>query len=231
MKSGLQEPAEIAAAFEKEYQGTNDVGPLVDKYFLGDFIGRFENERGGFPLAFLKSGIAPTINKTDRLRFYVLALNLYYLSSRYQSARRGSKRINSENQTDPRDFFPPETYKILSKDARLARFINPSSDEDVEISSNQELLSILPTLEKAVLSFQKHLAMHPPEQSRVYQENVARLRTNDSFFKEWVTICDKPCYGFPVNTQLVQLNIPFLQLAFIQENGKLELLSVAPYRK
>lgn len=225
--SEMSEAEILAKRFAAEMETGRDIAPLIRKYFVKDFISRFENEHNGFPLAFFKPGIASQINEKDRLRYYISFITFYYLNVKYEF---GKFDLNSDNEEhDARDLLPPGVYEILATNPRIFALTNETSDEDIKIKSEAELQAILPTMEKAAAAMRQYLKNHPPEQSIIYKKNISDLRKNNRFFKPWISICDKPCYGYSAGARLIKVNIPFLQLLLVKDHGSLKILSVAPY--
>lgn len=195
-------------------------GPLIDRYFVDDFLSRFEMEGDGFPLAVLPTGTPSKISLDSRLRYYEMTLTLYYLMMQYQLGR-------DQTVDDPEGAVPSDVRRVFAKNKMLLDSSDSASENQPK--NERELLKIVGSMEKGVVLMRKALKHRNPKEAETYKESLGKLYKAKTFFKPWQSKSDKACYGFPVGTTLYWVDIPFLQLLLVKIDEGVKVLSIAPY--
>ncbi|MBS1795777.1 MAG: hypothetical protein JSS81_18120 [Acidobacteria bacterium] len=215
----------VAKTFAKQFLKEKDISALLRTFFVENFLEHFEKDEKGFPLASFKPEIVSKISKEDRLRFYIVFINSYYLNSLYISKKTTSELENM----NLKDYFPPEVSKIIESNPQIFESISPRDKDEYLVENPDDLKKTLPALEEFVKLMQQYFKKNPIEQNKNYQKNISILNKRNSTFKPWLSICDNSCYGYPTGTRLIMVNIPFLQLLLVKEMNYLKILSATPY--
>lgn len=210
----------VAERVADELDHNVSFGPLIERYFVDDFLSRFEMERDGFPTPALRSGIASQISLESRFRYYEMSLTLYYLMMQYQFGR-------DQTVDDPDRAVPSDVRRVFAKNKMLLD--SSDSANENQPKNERELLKVVGSIEEAVVLMRKALKHRNPKEAETYKESLAKLYKGKTFFKPWQSKCDKVCYGFPVGSTLFRVNIPFLQLLLVKVDGRVKVLSIAPY--
>jgi hypothetical protein len=217
----------VAAEFDMRLARTKDIGLVMSEMFVDDVLGHFSAEPDGFPLAVFQRGITAQLPRDELLKYYALTMNSYYLSSLYL-ATKVDFSTGDRADLSPAQLYPPGIFTMLQSNPAIVEQMNAP---DGKIKSAQQLRQLLPTLERAVTTMRSYLNKHPVARSRLYKKNLAFLNTRDDVLHPWVTQCDQPCYGFPIDTRLIRITTSFIQLLMVREQNKLKIVSANPHTK
>ena len=205
---------EVADAFERRMTETRDAGLLKD-LFLDDFmrlrinaaypnapVSLFES----IPLS-LKGELATEVSRRDWERFFAARLNLRYYLILLLVSRVKPKEMKEPNDSLMRKLYPPEVLTLLQHDPYLkGDYGLPHDHSKHQVETLDDFLSLVTTLDRAAVMLREFLLKHPPEQTRIYQENF-RLASNEQKTRRtgliWPHVygTDEARLGFPKGTR------------------------------
>lgn len=215
----------IAKQFSNQLFKEKDISELVSSFFVRNFLEHFQNNENGFPLALFSSEAISKLNAEDRMRLYVVVINSYFLNSLYISTKSPSEIEDME----PKDYFPPRAYEIVANNLKLFEGFSPNNENERNDENSDTLKESITILENYVNNMQNYFRENPAELNKNYQESISSLNKKNHYYEPWLSICDTPCYGYPVGTRLIMVNIPYLQLLLINDGNRLKVLSAMPY--
>lgn len=208
---------EVSDAFERRMRETRDVGSLKD-LFLNDFmrlqIAAEKTSSPDQPVSLipsiplsLQSDLATQVSQRDWERFYAARLNLRYYFVLLLVSRAKTSDLKNPKASLMRQLYPVEVLTLLQADPFVKGEYGLEHDHNRhEIETLEEFLSLITTLDQAALMLRQRFVKHPPEQTRIYQENLRRA-TNEQKTRHtgliWPHVygTDESRLGFPKGTR------------------------------
>jgi hypothetical protein len=177
--------------------------------------------------ATVPQGIVNEAGKDELKKYLVARLNFFHLKTLYWLSTRDLVGKWDDSLYKPEEGYPPDVYELLAK--------NPSSLSG-SVQSVQELRSVTPTLEAAVVAMRKYFKSHPPEKTELYKKNMERIGNdkNSSKFMEVSFHELTPeqikegtrCLGFGPRAFTIVKVPPFYQLFIFQGEKNFRIGSV-----
>ena len=205
---------EVSDAFERRMTETRDAGLLKD-LFLEDFmrlhikatysnapVSLFES----IPLS-LKGDLATQITQRDWERFYSARLNLRYYLILLLVSRVKPNDLKEPDNSLMLKLYPAEVLALLQRDPFIKGDYGLQHDHTKhQVETLDDFLSLVTTLDRAALMLRQYFLEHPPEKTRIYQENF-RLPSNEQKTRRTGLILphvygtDEARLGFPKGTR------------------------------
>ena len=243
-----EEARQVQAAadtFERKMRETRDVGSLKD-LFLNDYLRlQIEEERASnpgqpvflipsMPLS-IESDLAERVTQRDWERFYTVRLNFRYYFVLLVASR--LRPDDLKHATYKQRLFPVEVLSLLKSDPFLRGEYGVGGDhKKYKIETLEEFQSLVTTLEQATLVLRQQFLKHPPEETRVYQENLRsappeqKARSNQLIWP-YVYGTEQSRFGFPKGTRFFNRLTAdsFFELSFVKTESGMKLVWVRVY--
>jgi hypothetical protein len=141
-----REARELARQFVEHLREHNDVSPLVEELFVGDFASRLRRERKELPMLFVAPEAAARAGDDELKRFYVAEFNFFsrtfaYWMTRAQSSG-GSDQDDEDGDSDALEtWYPPDVLGVLKDDpfmaAAIAQAERPEEEEEEQAAEDK----------------------------------------------------------------------------------------------
>lgn len=207
---------EVADAFERRMRETRDVASLND-LFLSDYV-RLQREEEkalspgqaldlipSIPL-WIKADLAAHVAQRDWERFQFAHFNLQYYFVLLIASRLKLAEIDNGHNDFREKLFPAEVLALLRADPFLrGQYGGGVDNKKYSIDTVDELKSLISTLEQVTLKLRQDFLKNPPEQTRIFKENLrhaSRKETTDNrLILPDVYGTRESRLGFPVGTR------------------------------
>ena len=235
----------VADTFERKMRETRDVSSLKD-LFLHDYMRlQIEAERASnpgqpvflipsMPLS-IESDLAARITQRDWERFYTARLNLRYYFVLLIASR--LRPDDFKHATYKQKLFPVEVLTLLKSDPFLRGEYSVEGDhKKYKIETLEEFQSLVTTLEKATLVLRQQFLKHPPEETRIYQENLRsappeQKARNNQLIWPHIYGTEQSRFGFPRGTRFFnRLTADSLfELSFVKTESGIKIVWAQVY--
>ena len=176
---------EVSDTFERRMRETRDAASLKD-LFLEDFVRLHVNAEmtsypdkpisllESIPLS-LKRDLAPQVSQQDWERFYAARLNLRYYFVLLLVSRTKYSDLDKPNDSLMQKLYPADVLTLLQANPFVKGEYGLEHDHNRhQIETLEEFSSLINTLDQAAMMLRQRFLKHPPEQTRIYQENLRR---------------------------------------------------------
>jgi hypothetical protein len=197
-----REARELVARFFKRWQETDDIGPLIDEFFVADFADRLRHEPEMLFLGELKPELLLTTDsRDDLLRYYVAMTNLLRLITRLYAISAPINMSDGERgELDLKEMLPASIWELFKGNPITNAIINEELGEKAEgrtenpdasaakeadaksIKTIEQLRDLTATLEQANILLRDHLKTLPLPlpASEVSTGEISRSRQSDT---------------------------------------------------
>lgn len=223
------EANEFSHKFSDRLLRTKNIEPLINEYFVNDFIKQSLHNEYESSFFFLTKNEIP-INRTSKFkRFYVAQTNFMVLFMLYNF---GHPDVDLDKMGDnPELYFPRSVRRSLRRDPYFEALFKRLDGAEIEPK-------VLTENEKEFL-FDNYLRL-TERLSRILRkstggvrlENTKKWKESQAFFDDYLGAyiprkesCDDNCYGFPKGTQLIYVEIPLFGLVLAKIDGKLRVIN------
>ena len=235
---------EVSDAFERRMKETRDAGLLKD-LFLDDFMRVRIKEifpNGPVPLyesipLSLSSDVARQVTQRDWERFYAARLNLRYYLILLLVSRLKPNELKEPDDSLMRKLYPREVLNLLQRDPFIKGDYGLEHDHTKhQVETLDDFLSLVETLDRAALLLRQHFLKHPPEQTRIYQENF-RLASNEQKARKtgliWPHVygTNESRLGFPKGTRFFHRTTAdsMFELSFVKTDTGIKIVWAQVY--
>lgn len=205
---------EVSDAFERRMRETRDVGLLKD-LFLDDFMHlRIKSIYPNGPVTLfesiplsLRGDLATQVTQRDWERFYAAQLNLRYYLILLIVSRVKPDDLKEPNNSLIRQLYPTEVLTLLQRDPFIKGEYGLEHDHTKHlVETLADFQSLVTTLDRAALMLRQHFLKHPPEQTRIYKDNLLQAAKEHRARKEglrWPHVygTEESRLGFPKGTR------------------------------
>lgn len=221
----LQRVAEYALSLSQRLEQTKDLKPIVEKFFVDDYLDRYLSDRKSNWFWNLNRETAARASRAELQRFYIALLNTGYLNcqyyvSQYAYAARGS--------FPEEKLIPADIIELLESHPYTARYKGKGDNYDYlaeNIDSIERLRSYTDLLEKVSALMREHVVATDAEHSKDYQEILEYW----DLYQPKARACDTECLGLPKGTRLFEVDVPVFRLQIAVMKGKLVVVSATDY--
>ena len=200
-----QEAQKVVAEFMRRVQETRDIGSLKDLY-VSDFVRRSGTSDGdtlgdvGAAALSFDSDLRTRASQNDWERYYAAQVNLrYFVVLRIASALTPTEMRSPELLVEK--LFPPDVWAIVDANPFLAALYRPDHPlAKYKVETFEEFYGLIAALEKVDTIMRASFMKSPPEQSKLYKENIERstpeyLKQGEP--KPYLSIASSERYSFP----------------------------------
>ena len=217
--------AKYALSLSERLEQTKDLKPIVEKFFVHDYLNRYLGDRKSNWFWNLNRETAGRANRAELQRFYVALLNTGYLNCQYYV----SQYVYAAGGSFPEEkLIPADIIELIESHPYTARYKGKSDSYDYlaeNIDSIERLLSYTDLLEKVSVLMRAHVVATNAEHSKDYQ---AILEDWDLYLPK-VRTCDTECLGLPKGTRLFEVNVPVFRLQIAEIKGELRVVSATDF--
>lgn len=246
-----RETRELAARFIKRWEETEDLGPLIDEFFVRDFAERLHYEPQVFYFGEIKEEKSILESGADLRRHYVAMTDFLRLVLRLQEIYAPILK-SEEGQAEPdlNQLIPAAVLNVLDSNPTMKAVMREDMGEQAEgqtvgseqdaadqadariIKNLEELRSLTATLERAVTLLRAHMKTLP--QTIPTSESIARqqddtrtaVSENHDPLMPRVRLLNKDFYGYPEGTRVICLNIRLFHVDLVRVNDRLRVLAL-----
>lgn len=217
----LEKVALFALDFGHQLEKARDFKPLIDRYFIANYLDGYLNDQQTNWFLNLSRETASSLSRDELQRFYVSLMNAGYLSSLYLISRIPP---DSEGPASAEKLLPPDVLHLLRNHPYTTQYGPREGDFDFreeKIGSVERLRSYTDLLERVNALLKEHVQRIKAAQSKEWQ---AMLEDWD-LYNPKVRVCGKNCFGLPGGTELFEVNVPVFRLQVAEVNGTLKVVS------
>jgi hypothetical protein len=221
--SEAQEAREIAQRLLAEIQRTRDLRPLYRAAFKDD---KDSQQPLVHDIAALQVSTKARQEASfdDLERFFLSIANFDYVAQLYAFSHYPAGQIDLNNmQID--QAFPPHLHAMVLENATLSNWFNAKKREDrKKIAGVKDLEGVSDTQHRASAMMREYFSKNPPEQTELYQQNLALVK--DRLMKPCAITqyIDNPN---PEGTRYIKISVPVLVLFLGSKDGHLKLSMIA----
>ncbi len=208
----LEKVARFAYTFGQDLEKTKDFKPLIDRFFVTNYLAGYLQDRHTNWFMNLDRDTASRLSQQELQRFYVAQMNAGYLTSLYLISRL------------PSESMPPDVLELISNHAYTARYKVREGNYDFlseNIDSVERMRGYTDLLEKISSLMREHVRKVRAAQSKEWH---AMLEDWD-LYQPMVRVCAENCFGLPRGTKLFEVNVPVFRLEVAEVGGKFKVVS------
>jgi len=217
----LMKVAEFSLQFARELEKTNDISPLIDRYFVAGYLdGYLQDQRTNWFLN-LDRYTASRTNRQELQRFYVSLMNAGYLNSLYLISQLPS---DSKEPAVSEKLLPPDVLELIKSHPYTTQYRTQDGNYDFlaeDIGNVERLRSYTDLLERINSLMREHVTKNKAAQSKEWR---AMLEDWD-LYNPKSRVCGKPCLGLANGTELFEVNVPVFRLQVAEISGDLKVVS------
>jgi hypothetical protein len=160
----------------------------------------------------------------DLERFFLSIANFDYVAQLYAFSHYPISEIDLDNMQIEQG-LPPHLRAMVLENATLNNWFNAKKREDrKKIASAEDLQGVSDTQDRASAMMREYFSKNPPEQTELYQQNLALVK--DGLMKPCAVtnFIDNPN---PEGTRYIKISVPVLTLLLGSKGGHLKLSMMA----
>jgi Surface-adhesin protein E len=214
--------ANFALSVENALQHSLDLKPIIEKFFVADFISRYLNDGDAKWFYNLNRDTATRASRQDLQRFYVASMNAGYLTSLYVIGKSPSDDDTSEDERVPEgNMIPADVYSLIDAHPYTLKYRSGKGGYDFlaeNITSVAQMRSYTDLLENFAELMRKHVVDSHSQNSKLYADMLHDLDLNP-------TLSPDVYLGLPKGTELFDMKLPALHLQFAKIQGEFKIIS------
>jgi len=200
-----------------------DFRQVVEKFFVGDFIGRYLDDPDRNWFDNVNRDLAAKSSRDDLQRFYIASMNAGYLTSLYVIGRSPSDDDTTENERIPEaKMIPADVYELIDAHPYTRKYKRTQAGRYDFLAENiggiDQLRSYTDLLERIAGLMRRHVIDSHSTGSKLYAEMMADFDLSS-------TVCASVCLGLPKGTEVNHLTLPALHLQFAKIQGEFKIIS------
>ena len=203
----------FAYAFAQQLEKTKDIKPLVDRFFVTNYLtGYLQDQDTNWFINFDRE-VAAKLTRAELQRLYVAQMNATYLSSLYLISQLVSE---PKDAASAQELLPPNVRQLVKNHAYTTRYKNEDNIDSVErLRSYTDLLERLSSLMRV------HVRRVRAAQSEEWREMLEEPELG----MPKVRVCTENCLGLPAGTKFFEVNVPVFRLKVAEIRGNLKVIS------
>jgi hypothetical protein len=201
----LQKVASFAHAFAHDLERKKDFKPLIDRFFVSDYLAGYLQDQDTNLFMNLDRDVASKLSRQELQRFYVAQMNAGYLSSLYLISQ-----LKSEDEASAQNLLPLDVRQLIK-----------NHDLGERIDTVERMQSYTDLLERISSLMRVHVRRTRATQSEEWQT----MQSYWSLYQPVVNVCTTNCLGLPAGTTLFEVNVPVFRLKMAEIGGNLKVVS------
>ena len=220
----IQEAQKLARTFSRRLLRTKDITPLIDEYFVSDFLNGYLQDKDESWFMFLDRNIATQVSRAELRRYFIAELNWLYLAQLYMFSKYSSC---SDMDLPLEKTFPADVLRLFRSDSRRNVTIGEKDVDDLElrVDTLENFPSFVEKLEHGTHLLRKHAvkinAGHTPQ----YRETFALRNKLNNFYEPWLSVCEQQWLTLPKGTRVIGITVPSIELHLAKVNGRMRIVS------
>lgn len=217
----LEKARKYAYSFTQHLEQTKDFKPIIDKFFVANYLNGYLEETDTNWFLNVNREIATKVSRKELQRFYIALMNTGYLSSLYVISQSPS---DSDEHVSVEKLIPPDILKLIRNHRYTAAYKSKEDNYDFlaeKIDNVERLQSYTDLLERIASLMRKHVIKVAAEHSNEYRS----MLDDWSLYQPRVRICTASCLGLPNRTRLFEVNVPVFRLQLAEIRGNLRVVS------
>ena len=217
----LEKVALFANDFAQLLEKTKDFKPLVDRFFVANYLDGYLRDQQTNWFLNLNRDTAAALSRQELQRFYVALMNAGYLSSLYLISQLSS---DADEPASEEKLLPPDVLHLIRNHRYTAKYKIREGDYDLlgeNIDSVERLRSYTDLLEQLSSLMRTHLKRVSATESKEWH---AMLKDWD-LYQPKVRVCARDCLGLPKGTKLFEVNVPVFHLQVAEVSGSLKVVT------
>ena len=217
----LEKVALFAYAFGQDLERTKDFRPLIDRFFVTNYLTGYLQDQHTNWFMNLDRDTASRVSRQELQRFYVAQMNAGYLTSLYLISQLPS---DTDDVTPSEKLLPRDVLQLIKTHHYTTQYkVKPGNYDFLSenINSVARMRSYVDLLEKISFLMRQH----------VNKTRAARTKGWREMLEEWgvyaptARVCNDNCFGLPAGTKLFEVNVPVFHLQVAEVSGKLKVVS------
>jgi hypothetical protein len=216
----LEKVTLFAYDFAQRLERTKDLKPLVDRFFVANYLDGYLRDQKTNWFLNLNRDTAAALSREELQRFYLALMNAGYLSSLYLVSQLPSDSTGPVSEK----LLPADVLQLIKNHPYTVRYRDQAGNYDFlgdNINSVARLRSYTDLLEKLSALMRNHVQRVRATQSKEWH---ALLEVWDLYSPQ-VRVCAANCFGLPDGTKLFEVNVPVFQLQVAEVNGSLKVVT------
>lgn len=217
----LMKVAEFAHHFAKQLEQTNDIGPLIDRHFVADYLEGYLHDQRTNWFVNVNRDTAGALNRQELQRFYVALMNAGYLNSLYLISQLPP---DSKEPAVSEKLLPPDVVLLIKSHPYTMQYRTRVDDYEFlaeNISSVERVRSYTDLLESINSLMREHVKRVGAAESQAW----GKMLEEWDLYNPTSRACGKNCFGLPAGTQLFAVNVPVFRLQVAEVGGNLKVVS------
>jgi len=216
-KARRDKVALFAYAFAQDLEKTKDFKPLINRFFVTDYLARYLQDQHTNWFMNLDRDVASEVSRQELQRFYVAQVNAGYLSSLYLISQLKSE---PEDAASAQKLLPLDVQQLIKNHRYTIRYREGETIDTVE-----RMRSYTDLLERISSLMREHV-----RRVRVAQSKEWRAMLEDwDLYIPTVEVCTETCLGLPAGTKLFEVNVPVFRLKVAEIGGNLKVVSAISF--
>ena len=220
-KEQLEKVALFAHDFAGELEKTKDFNPLIDRFFIVNYLNGYLLDQQTNRFANLSRDTAAKLSHPELQRFYVSLMNTGYLSSLYVISQLPS---DPDAATSVEKLLPPDVLETVKNHPYTTQYKVSDSDFNFladNIDSAPRLQSYTDLLE----SISALLRQHVEKAKAAESEKWIAMQKAWQLYQPKVAVCGHNCLGLPAGTKIFDVDVPVFRLQVAEVGGELRVVS------
>ena len=215
----------FAYDFAQDLEKTKDFGPLIDRFFVTNYLAAYLQDQNTNWFMNLDRNTAAKLNQQELQRFYVAQMNAGYLSSLYLISQLASE---PEDAAAAQKLLPPDVLLLIKNHDYTTRYKVIGDNDDFlgeKIDSVERMRSYTDLLESISSLMREHVRRVGAAQSKEWREMLEHWQ----LYLPTVKVCGKTCLGLPTGTKLFEVYVPVFRLEIAEISGNLKVVSARSF--
>lgn len=216
----------LSKLFVRRYQQTRDLKPLLNEFFLKDFISYFDQDN----MSRISPELWSKLTKGEKIRDFVAYFNLLYVVEVAMLQEKPDSIVDSHNLFAA--LFPESIAKKFNG-------LNIEGWNGEAITDRQELVKWLSALEQVVTEARAYIQKKNYERSSEFRKNLLRLAKDKKLGYLVVVVIEdegirkkgsKDLRVFPPGVKIYAVTTPFATiLQFVKVKGLYKIIAITIY--
>jgi hypothetical protein len=224
----------IAHKFADRMFVTKNIEPLINEFFVKDFIKRgLTNPKDSWDGAMIEGKLARQLPERDLRRFFIAERNWYFLLQIYLCSIASALDDDGEIKWAKNEDCV-RLLSLLKKDPNMKFSTAEFSDDELErefpVRTKEKFLSLLRSFERFVPIIKRHVISTKAGTTDQWKETMDYWTKRFNYYHpSALNDDDDPRYGTQPQTRRFTVNVPSFTLVLIKLRGKIKIVDAFPH--